>query len=115
CVRTHTQPLTQPFERPEIEGTILVNRTAEGSPEEIVSRRSLFGSLGVKEKIVSIQDTIAKEIERTAVNLIGSALGTHIDHRAREAAKLGRVELCLDLKFRDRIDGYQCDTTARLT
>ena len=80
-----------------------VDRPADIAAHRLVTIRSARRACGVVEKVVGVERFIAHVVVAQAVEILGPALGDHVDHAGRALAVLRLVVVEQDLHFGDGI------------
>ena len=93
-----------PFLRPEEPQFVLHHRSAK-IVAIVVSAELVFRNAAQVVKVVGgVQNVVAAEIERTAVELVGPALGNDVYDRAHRLSKLRTVAVSQNLEFLDGVN-----------
>ena len=102
----HSHALTEAiaFVVKEPEGLILLDRPSGLRPKLVLLKLGLLYACFVIEEIVGVENVVAEEFPRTAVNRIRSRLRGDVDVGAGSRTEFSGSDVGLDLEFRNRIN-----------
>ena len=79
-------------------------RSADGGAELIALPLWFRCAQRVREKVVRVERVVPQEFVDAAAKPVRPGLDRRVDDRARAAAVLGRIGICLNLEFLERLD-----------
>ena len=98
-----TEPFPQAFITAEKEQFVFLDRPAQNTAE-LIALESGNGLVRLVEVVLGIECAVAEEFKPRTMQCVGSGIGHHVHHTARNQTVLGAVVICGDREFANGIN-----------